>query len=205
MADGFKLNTSLGKPHHDDGTDDLVGVGKTMTIILETTRLILRHPSLNDLNNHYRLYSDPEIRRYFPDGVLTLTETREELEWYLNGHPEHPELGLWATIHKETGKFIGRCGLLPWEIDGKLEIEVAYLLDKHFWFQGLATEAAKGILADAFDNLNLSRIICLMHPDNIASQRVAQRLGMTMEGKVDGVAADNFPTLIYAIHKSSAS
>lgn len=169
-------------------------------IILETDRLLLRHLTMKDLDELFDLYQDPEIRRYFPDGVKNYEETKEELEWFLNGHPEHPELGLWATIHKETGKFIGRCGLLPWEIDGKLEIEVAYLLDKNFWHLGLATEAATGILAYAFDTLNLSRIICLMDPDNIASQNVAKRIGMTLERKVDGIAGDNFPTFIYAIH-----
>jgi len=176
-----------------------------MTIILETPRLILRHLVLDDLDALFALYSDPEIRKYFPDGVKNYEDTREELEWYLNGHPEHPKIGLWATVHKETGKFIGRCGLLPWEIDSRLEIEVAYLLDKKFWHQGLATEAATGILAYAFDTLNLLRIICLMHPDNIASQRVAQRIGMILEGSVDDIAADNFPTLIYAINKPVAS
>ena len=119
----------------------------------------------------------------------------------MNGHPEHPKLGLWATVHKETGKFIGRCGLLPWEIDDKLEIEVAYLLDKKFWHQGLATETAIGILAYAFNNQNLSRIICLMDPDNIASQKVAKRIGMSLERQVDGIAGDNFLTLIYSISR----
>ena len=175
-----------------------------MTIILETQRLILRKLVLDDLDELFALYSDPEIRKYFPEGVLTLEGTKEELEWHMNDYSDHPELGLWATIHKKTGKFIGRCGLLPWEINGVLEIEVAYLLDKNFWHQGLATEAATGILTYAFDNLKLSRIICLMHPDNVASQRVAQRLGMTLEGKVDGVAADNFPTYIYSINKPIA-
>ncbi len=172
--------------------------------ILETNRLILRHFVIEDLDNLFALYSDPEIRKYFPDGVKNYEDTKEELEWFLNGHPEHSELGLWATVHKETGKFIGRCGLLPWEIDGKLEIEVGYLLDKKFWHQGLATEAATGILAYAFSNLNLARIICLMHPNNIASQKVAERIGMTLERKVDGIAGDDFPTLIYSINKPAA-
>jgi ribosomal-protein-alanine N-acetyltransferase len=169
-------------------------------IILETDRLILRHLVMDDLDALFALYQDPEIRRYFPEGVLTLEETKEELIWFLNGHPRYPELGLWATIHKETGKFIGRCGLLPWEIDGQLEVEIAYLLDKSFWHQGLATEAAQGVLAYGFENLKLSRLICLIDPDNMASQGVAQRIGMTLERKVDGIAGDNFPTLIYSIH-----
>ncbi len=156
---------------------------------------------MEDLNELFALYSDPEIRKYFPEGVLNLDETTEELEWHMNGHPKYPELGLWATIHKETGKFIGRCGLLPWEIDGKLEVEIAYLLDKSFWHQGLATEAAQGILQYGFEKLNLTRLICLIDPENIASQRVAERIGMTLERKVDGIAGDNFPTLIYSINK----
>ena len=170
-----------------------------MTIILETPRLILRHLVMDDLDELFALYQDPEIRRYFPDGVRNYEDTKEELEWHMHGHPRHPELGLWATIHKETGKFIGRCGLLPWEIDGKLEVEVAYLLDKNFWHQGLATEAATGILAYAFDTLNLSRIICLTDPDNVASQNVAKRIGMRFERKVDGIDGDNIPTFIFSI------
>jgi ribosomal-protein-alanine N-acetyltransferase len=170
-------------------------------IILETDRLLLRHLVMEDLDNLFALYRDPEIRRYFPEGVLSLEETQEELEWHMNGHPRHPELGLWATVQKETGKFIGRCGLLPWEIDGKLEIEIAYLIDKTFWGQGLATEAAGGILKHGFEELNLSRLICLIDPENIASQKVAERIGMKLERKVDGIAGDNFPTLIYSIDR----
>ncbi len=172
-----------------------------MAIILETKRLILRHLVMDDLDELFALYSDPEIRRYFPEGVLTFEETKEELEWHMNGHPKYPELGLWATVHKESGEFIGRCGLLPWEIDDKLEIEIAYLLDKSFWHQGLATEAAQGVLRYGFEKLNLSRLICLIDPENVASQRVAERIGMSLERKVDGIAGDNFPTLIYSINK----
>jgi RimJ/RimL family protein N-acetyltransferase len=156
---------------------------------------------MDDLDKLFVLYQDPEIRRYFPEGVLSYENTKEELEWHMNGHPEHPELGLWAMVHKETGKFIGRCGVLPWEIDGKLEVEIAYLLDKNFWHQGLATEAAQGILKYGFEKLNFTRLICLIHPENFASQNVAKRIGMTLERRVDGIAGDNFPTLIYSISR----
>ena len=62
-------------------------------LILETERLSLRRLVLGDLDELFELYGDPEMRRYFPEGTLTYEETREELEWFLNGHPEHPELG----------------------------------------------------------------------------------------------------------------
>lgn len=150
-------------------------------IILETERLLLRHFELGDLDALFGLYRDPEVRRYFPGGILTYEETKEELEWYLHGHPEHPELGLWATLLKETGQFIGRCGLLPWTIEGQDEIEIAYMIAKSFWGQGLATEAARGIRDYAFEQLGLTRLICLIDEDNHVSIRVAQKIGMTFE------------------------
>lgn len=170
-----------------------------MSYLLETSRLLFRHLTLDDLGNLFSLYQDPEIRRYFPEGTLSYEDTKEELEWHMNGHPEYPELGLWATIHKETGKFIGRCGLLPWTIDEREEVEIAYMIDKSFWRQGLGTEAAEGILRYGFEQLGLSRLICLIDPENIPSQRVAEKIGMTLEKLVDGIDGDNFPTLIYSI------
>jgi ribosomal-protein-alanine N-acetyltransferase len=155
-----------------------------------------------DLAQLLALYSDPEIRRYFPEGTLTFEETKEELEWFLNGHPQHPELGLWATIHKPTNQFIGRCGLLPWTIDGHQEVEVAYLLDKSFWRQGLGTEAARAIAQYGFEQLHLSRLICLIDRENQASQKVAQNIGMTFvkEG-VDEVG----PFLLYSMTRLAQS
>ncbi|KAM3092395.1 GNAT family N-acetyltransferase [Phormidesmis sp. 146-12] len=149
--------------------------------ILETKRLILRHLVRSDLDALFKLYSDPEVRQYFPEGTLTYDETQEELEWFLNGHPHHPELGLWATIHTETNQFIGRCGLLPWTIDERLEVEVAYLLGKEYWGQGLGTEVAQAIVDYGFEHLQLSRLICLIDRENIASVKVAKKIGMTFE------------------------
>ena len=103
-----------------------------------------------DLDALAALYSDPEIRRYFPDGVRTYEQTREELQWIIDVYYGEYGYGLWATILKDTGDFIGRCGLLPWEIDGRTEVEVAYLLDKSYWRRGLATEAAAAIVDYAF-------------------------------------------------------
>jgi RimJ/RimL family protein N-acetyltransferase len=166
--------------------------------ILETPRLILRRLLPDDLDSLYALYSDQEIRRYFPEGTLTYEETKEELEWFLNGHPEHPELGLWATIHKETHQFIGRCGLLPWTIDQRPEVEVAYLLAKEYWKQGLATEAARGILDYGFKQLGLSRLICMIDPRNLASINVATRIGMAFERAAED---EKGPFLIYSRNK----
>ena len=164
--------------------------------ILETERLILRHLLPEDLDDLFALYGDPEIRRYFPEGTLTYAETKAELEWFLNGHPDHPELGLWATILKESDRFIGRCGLLPWTLEQRPEVEVAYLLAKEYWGQGLATEAALGIVQYAVERLNLSRLVCLVTPGNEASANVARKVGMTLEKEM---VDEQGPYLLYSM------
>jgi ribosomal-protein-alanine N-acetyltransferase len=165
-------------------------------IILETERLLLRHLEMGDLDDLFALYSDPEMVRFIPDSPETLAETREQLEWHLNGHPRHPELGLWATIYKENGRFVGRCGLLPWQIDGRSEVEVAYMIDKAFWGQGLGTEAAQAILAYAQEKLGLTRLVCLIDHEHVASMRVAEKMGMAFEKEGEDEIG---PFLLYAI------
>jgi RimJ/RimL family protein N-acetyltransferase len=84
-------------------------------------------------------------------------------------------------------------------IDGQREVEVAYTIAQEYWGQGLATEAARGILEYGFEQLQLSRLICLIAPDNVASRRVAEKIGMTLEKQVDGIDGDNYPTAIYSM------
>jgi len=150
-------------------------------IILETRRLILRRQVIEDLDALWALYCDSEITKHIPDAPKTFEEARQELEWHMNGHPRNPELGLWATIHKETGRFIGRCGLLPWTVDGQEEVEVAYTIVRDFWGQGLGTEAGQAIVLYAFEKLKLSRLVCMIEPENQASVKVARNIGMTFE------------------------
>jgi RimJ/RimL family protein N-acetyltransferase len=164
--------------------------------ILETKRLCFRHLLPGDLDDLFALYRDPEIRRYFPEGTLTYQETKDELEWFLNGHPDHPELGLWATILKQNGQFIGRCGLLPWTLAGRTEVEVAYLLAREYWGQGLGSEAARGIADNAVEQLGLSRLICLITQGNEASVNVARSIGMTLEREIED---EQGPLLLYSM------
>jgi [ribosomal protein S5]-alanine N-acetyltransferase len=170
--------------------------------ILETERLLMRRLVASDLDDLYALYRDPEIRRYFAEGTLTLDETREELEWFLNGHPDHPELGLWATIHKPTGAFLGRCGLLPWTIDGVEEVEIAYLIAKPWQRQGLGAEAARALVRHGFETLGLKRLIALIDPEHQVSVRTAEkaRLRFNRIIEVEGVKS-----AIYALSRDTGS
>ena len=169
-----------------------------MTIILETKRLTLRHQVLADLDDLWALYCNPKITKYIPDAPRSREEAQEELEWHMYGHPKHPELGLWATIHKESGKFIGRCGLLPWTIDGQYDVEVAYTIAEEYWGQGLGTEAAQAILQYGFEKLNLPRLICLIDAENVASRKVAEKIGMKFEKEAQDEMG---PFLVYSINK----
>lgn len=164
--------------------------------ILETERMLMRRLVPDDIDALFALYSDLEIRRYFPEGTLSFSQTQEELEWFLNGHPEHPELGLWATIHKETREFIGRCGLLPWTIDGHLEIEIAYMIDKHYWRQGLGREAAQALVGHGFDHLRLRRLIALIDPEHESSIRTAMSAGLTFDRTIE---MDGVMSVVYSI------
>jgi ribosomal-protein-alanine N-acetyltransferase len=150
------------------------------TTIIETERLILRPLTMDDLDDLFALYRDPEVRRYFPDGTQSYEQTKEELEWIIDVYYGKHGFGLWATIHKPSGAFIGRCGLLPWTIDGQDDVEVAYLLGQEYWGQGLATEAARAIVDYAFARLPVPRLICMTDPLNHASQNVARKVGMTL-------------------------
>jgi len=172
-----------------------------MTIILETNRLLLRHQVIEDLDDLWALYCNPEITKYIPDAPRSREEAQEELEWHMYGHPKYPELGLWATIHKETGKFIGRCGLLPWDIDNQHEVEVAYTIAQAYWRQGLGSEAAEAILQYGFQKLSLSRLVCLIEAENTASIKVAEKIGMSFEK--EGMDEELGPFLVYSASKIS--
>jgi len=169
-------------------------------LILETPRLAMRRFVADDLAALATLYSDAETRRYFPEGILTRVETAEELEWFRNGHPDDLRLGLWATIEKSSDRFIGRCGLLPWTIEGRAEVEIAYLIARSHWRQGLGGEAAQALVRHGFDKLGLTRLIALIHPDNIASARTAQSAGLSFEREI---VLDGTPCHLYARERAA--
>jgi RimJ/RimL family protein N-acetyltransferase len=166
--------------------------------ILETERLLMRRLVASDLDDLYALYRDPEIRRYFLEGTLTLEETRDEPAWFQNGHPDHAELGLWATMYKPTGKFIGRCGLLPWTIDGVDEVEIAYLIAKPWQRQGLGAEAARALVRYGFETLGLKRLIALIDPKHEASIRTALGAGLRYEREAE---VERLRSPVYAIER----
>ena len=130
---------------------------------------------------------------------MTLEQTRAELAWIIDVYYRRYGYGLWATILTETGAFIGRCGLLPAQVDGHDEVEVAYLLDKGYWGRGLAGEAARAIVDHAFATLPVDRLVSMFDPENDASRGVASSAGMTpfRLGHVDAYGVSD----VYAIRR----
>lgn len=161
-------------------SDEPGTAGAPPRVVVETERLLLRELTMADVDPLAALYRDPEVRRYFPDGTRTYEQTREELAWIIDVYYARYGYGLWAAVVKDTGAFAGRCGLLRWEIGGRTEVEVAYLLDRSVWGRGLATEAARAVADHAFATLPVDRLIALIDPANTASRRVAEKIGMTV-------------------------
>ena len=169
----------------------------TPTKVIETERLLLRHLTLDDLADLYAFYQDDGVRQFIPDAPRNLAETEEELLAIL-GDYGRCGFGLWATIDRETGAFIGRCGLIPWTIKGREEVEVAFALTPAFWGRGLATEAARAIIQYGLEHLHLPRLICLMLPENLASIRVGFKTGMNLSGEL---SVDGLTVLCYSVSR----
>lgn len=165
--------------------------------ILETERLILRHLTLEDIDDLAIIYADPDVMRFFPSGPRTREQTEASIRANIQLY-EACGFGLWATVYKPENRFIGRCGLLPQEIDGVAEREIAYMIARDYWGRGLASEAASAIRDYGFHQLGLSRLISMIHADNIGSQRVAEKIGLHFEQEI---IMDHLPCRIYALHR----
>ena len=98
---------------------------------------------------------------------------------------KNTDLGLWATLLKENNQLVGRCGFLFQQIEDAKEIEITYLIDKHFWGKGLATEAAHETVRLGFEKYEFPRIVAVINPENMASVRVAEKIGMKYERDVN--------------------
>jgi RimJ/RimL family protein N-acetyltransferase len=103
-----------------------------------------------------------------------------------------------AVIFRENGELIGYCGFLHKDVDRRNEIEIGYRLHPNYWNRGLATEAAQAVRDHAFSDLKLPRVISLIHPDNVASRRVAEKIGMLFERQT---VFKGSPTLVFALRR----
>jgi len=147
---------------------------------LETPRLILRPPLEEDLDGWADMMGDAETARFIGGvqsravawrGLMTMAGA-----WALKG------FGMFSLVEKESGRWVGRLG--PWQPEGWPGTEVGWGLSRSAWGKGYATEGSAAAIQWAFDNLGWSEVIHCVDPDNVASARVAERLGSTRGGQV---------------------
>jgi RimJ/RimL family protein N-acetyltransferase len=151
-------------------------VDRASTMELQTARLRMRPLVLADLDDLFRLRADPEVSRYI--GVRNRDETAVALASFVDHWREYG-FGIWALKQAETSRFVGRCGLRrATEVP---DVELAYTLHKEFWGKGFATEASRAALRFGFETVGIDRIIAFAVPDNRASTRVMEKLGMRYE------------------------
>jgi RimJ/RimL family protein N-acetyltransferase len=149
----------------------------------ETDRMVLRPFTVDDADAVYGIFSDPVAMRFSITGVRDRAATAVWLARAISVFDEHG-YGFWAAILKETGAYVGHAGLLPQEVEGRREVEIAYWFLQSHWNRGLATEAARACRDRGFRELDRRRLISLIVPENVASRRVAEKVGMILEREV---------------------
>lgn len=150
--------------------------------IISTERLQFRKMRKEDVNHLLEIFSDPVAMKYYPS-TKDEKAANEWIEWTLSNYATYG-VGLWIVEEKETGEFLGQCGIVPQEVDGKTEMEIGYLFVRRVWGNGYATEAALACKIYGFDQLKLKKMISLPDINNIPSIKVAERIGMTREKKI---------------------
>jgi len=159
-------------------------------IRIETQRLILRNFRLSDVEAFQAILAKDEVMHFLPESVMTIGEVRKIVDWYQDTYVKNtPEKILkWtlAVCLKPSNEIIGWSGVGPLEFD-ETQTELFYGIDAAYWSHGYATEASRAVLDYAFNTIGLKRIVAVVNPDNIASVRVAQKLGMQFEKTLTGL------------------
>ncbi len=151
--------------------------------LIETERLKLRELKIDDTESLSDILSDPETMNYYPS-PYKYNEVETLIKRFIKSYQENG-FGLWAVILKDEDKFIGECGISLQNIDGVIVPEIGYHIDKKYWENGYATEAAKASLAYGFEKLNLKEIFIHTYVKNIPSRRVAEKLKMDKKKEYD--------------------
>ena len=128
-----------------------------------------------------KILQDPNVM-YAYEGAFNDNEVQEWIDKQLSRYKKFG-FGLWAVILNETGAMIGQCGLTMQNYKDNQVLEVGYLFQKAFWCCGYATEAAIACRDYAFDRLNAEEVFSIIRDTNVASQNVANRIGMTIKDR----------------------
>lgn len=178
---------------------------------LETERLVLRKPEPGDVDAYAEIWSDPEVVRFLGGRTLSREEAESGIGRMLGQWDRHG-VGLFSVIRKEDERLIGRVGYLLWdperwanamheELEEPLELEIGWVVASAFWNKGYATEAAIACRDNAFGPLGRDRVISLIAAENVASIRVAEKIGERYERDVEISVG---PVGVYSLEKEPA-
>lgn len=148
-------------------------------MMVVTERLILRNWQESDLDHYLVLSRDVGYHCFTRPGRFMVrdakearTKLRERMLLF-----DHRKLGKFPIFLRESGEFIGTCGIEPFNLDGRPELELGYRLCLKFWGKGYAREAAAAMLTYGFSDLKLPKIMAFVLPQNRASVRILAQLG----------------------------
>lgn len=170
------------------------------TTILETPRLALREMVVGDVEAFLPIFSDPETMTFYPK-PFDRAMVEEWIEKFRLRY-ERDGYGLWTMILHVTGEIIGDCGVLNQELDWGIEIEIGYHVRRDLWGRGYATEAAAACRDYGFDVLGRERLVSLIRPQNVASKRVAEKIGLRPWKEIQWKQE---LTCVYAIERAVAT
>ncbi len=170
---------------------------------IETARLVLRQPVLADVPALAEINADPEVMRYIGDGsVRTADQTARGIRQVIGDWAERG-YGMFSVDRRDTGEYLGWVTLaeptfLPEVLPA---VEIGWRLGRRNWGQGFATEAAREVVRFGFESCGLDRVLSIRHPDNHASRRVMEKLGLHFDFQTT-VPAHGLPAMVYSISRS---
>jgi [ribosomal protein S5]-alanine N-acetyltransferase len=165
--------------------------------IAETQRLLLCPYEASDVALLHPVVSDPITMSHYPEPFsMEMPEAwiKRSLDLYASDG-----FGRYAVLLKENVEYIGDVGFFRSVVNGNEEIDLGYILDKQFWGKGYATEAAQACVDLARKNRWFKRIVVQMAHSNVASRKVAERLGAKLELDFINPRNRDLPTHLFVI------
>ncbi|MEU8227247.1 GNAT family N-acetyltransferase [Kribbella sp. NPDC048915] len=176
-------------------------------VYLETDRLRLREFTADDVELLVELESDPEVMRFLTGQPTPRHQIADvTLPAILKRYAEHPGLGTFAAHQKADGAFVGWFGLQPTDVPDT--VDVGYRLNRTAWGKGYATEGTRALIAKAFTDLGLQRVVADTMAVNHRSRAVMRRAGLRFvklyhEHFDDPLPGSEFGEVLYAIDRAT--
>ncbi|MCG8526242.1 MAG: GNAT family N-acetyltransferase [Opitutales bacterium] len=170
-------------------------------MMIETDRLFLRPFQESDFEDLKSVWGNRETMSFYPEPYSD-ERIREGISKQINTFEKHG-YGLFAVLDKNTGAFLGDCGITIQDIDGVEEYEIGYHIKKEHWGLGYAPEAAWAVKRYGFETLKLRKLSSYMESTHKQSRKVAEKIGMKLEKEYLNPNNRNLPTTVYSIKNAS--